>query len=186
MAMQCRNPEDEPRPVWPDAPRRCPERSLPSYRHVPGKTPHPVSDPNGHSFGNGTRLNVDPPWESCEAYRYGIDLYHQGYLWESHEAWEPLWRMFGRASVEGCVIQALIRNCAALLKAHMGNRRGTFRHSRAAFALLGSVLEQRGAGSRVLGLDVMDLMEQVDACYGEIWSGGNHLGPPLRLNLRHG
>jgi hypothetical protein len=180
------NAEDGPIPVWPDAPRLCPEQPMPPYRHVPGKTPHPVTDPNGHSFDNGPRLNIAPPWESCEAYRYGIDLYHQGYFWESHEAWEPLWRTFGRASVEGSVVQALIRNSAALLKSHMGNRRGTERHSRAAFVLLSIVLDQRGVGSRVLGLDVLDLMGQIDACYGEVWSGGNGLGAPPRLNLRHG
>jgi hypothetical protein len=131
-------------------------------------------------------LNADPPWETCEAYRYGIDLYHQGYFWEAHEAWELLWRAAGRESVEGEFVQALIRNSAALLKAHTGNQRGTFRHSRAAFLLLGGVLDQRGAGSRVLGMDVMDLMDQMDACYGEIWDGGNGLGAPPRLYLRHG
>ncbi|GMV94186.1 MAG: hypothetical protein AMXMBFR82_39640 [Candidatus Hydrogenedentota bacterium] len=171
-------------PLYEDAPRMCPVRALPPYRHVPGLTPHPVNDLRGHSYGGDALLGFGPPWESCEAFLYGIDLYHQGYLWESHEAWEPLWRALGRSSMEGCVVQALIRNSAALLKAHLENWRGTDRHSRAAFALLGTVLAQRGAGCRILRMDVMDFMDAMERCYGELWRGHYELGPPPRIVLR--
>ncbi len=69
-------------PVWPDAKRHLPEVAFPSYAYVPGKTPHPVRDPEGHMRGG----------EPVGGFLRGIDLYHAGYLWEAHEAWEGLWK----------------------------------------------------------------------------------------------
>ena len=162
----------EPPSIWPEALRLCPGRPLPPYRRLPGHTPHPCKHPQGHRFGVDTALNVNPPWATCEAYRYGIDLYHQGYLWESHEAWESLWRVAGRDTIEGRFIQALIRNSAALLKAHLGNRRGALTHSRAAHALLEQVAEEIGPGGTLLHVDVNDLLTSIGSCYRPLWEGG--------------
>lgn len=171
-------------PLHPNLPRMWPNRPLPPYRYVPGRTLHPSNDPSGHSYGGEAALAPQLPWESCEAFLFGIDLYHLGYLWESHEVWEPLWRVLGRSSLEGCLVQALIRNSAALLKAHVGNWRGADLHSRAASALLGTILAQQGVGSRVLRIDVTELMTALDRCYGELWQGKQSLGPPPRIDIR--
>ncbi len=184
-------PDKGPSPIWPDAPRLCSARPFPSYRHVPDRTPHPVTDSAGHQYGVTDSLATGRPWETCEAYRFGIDLYHHGFLWESHEAWEPLWRAAGRNTTEGCFVQALIRNSAALLKAHIGNRRGADRHSRAAFGLFSLVAERCGTQRRMLGVDVTDLMDQMDRCYGRLWqveAAGREivLGPAPRLVLHVG
>src|SRR5207253_3029830 len=61
----------------PDVPRLVPDEPLPPYAFVPGRCPHPVSDPAGHSF-NVPRERPAPPdpedWAACRPYLVGIDL----------------------------------------------------------------------------------------------------------------
>ncbi|MHC4938765.1 MAG: DUF309 domain-containing protein [Planctomycetota bacterium] len=89
----------ELKPVWADAPRRCPELRLPPVRFIPGVHPRPT--------------------ESFAGFDAGVDLYHQGYLWEAHEAWETEFK-----GPDGEFIQGLIQMAAMLLKSHMGNETG--------------------------------------------------------------
>ena len=93
---------DDLKPVWADAPRLAPDFELPSYRFIPGHRPRPEE-----------REYDDP-------YAAGVDLYHQGFLWEAHEAWEVVYKQGGdRARIQG-----LIQLAAMLLKAHVGNEAG--------------------------------------------------------------
>jgi len=87
-----------------EVPRFVPDQPLPPYSFVPGRFPHPVNDPQGHSFG------ADPPpaelldpdrWQICRAYLYGVDLFNHGYYWEAHESWEGLWLACGRTGRSG-------------------------------------------------------------------------------------
>jgi Domain of unknown function (DUF309) len=69
-------------------PRWLPQNSLPPYAYLPGKKPHPVRDPTGHSY------HVEPIPVAAEAslgsdaFLWGLDLFNHGYYWEAHEAWE--------------------------------------------------------------------------------------------------
>lgn len=110
--------------------------ALPSYRHVPGLTPHPVKAPEGHSYGGmqidlGSRVDELPiSWRDCEAYLLGVDLFNQGYFWESHEAWEEIWNAVGHQTLPGRMLQGMIQVAAALLRHHVGSvegGRGNFR-----------------------------------------------------------
>ena len=93
---------DELRPLWPDAPRRAPDLEFTPYRFIPGHHPRPEE------------RSYDDPFAA------GVDLYHQGYLWEAHEAWEAVYKSGGdRRHVQG-----LIQLAAMLLKAHIGNEAG--------------------------------------------------------------
>ncbi len=117
----------EPKPIWPEAPRYCPERPFPPYRFTPGFNPHPRQDPKGHAYGRTEeRPAYLPPerWQENKTYLFGVDLYHQGYLWESHEAWESLWHLTDKEGVEGQFLQGLIQNSAAQLKAHLQEYKG--------------------------------------------------------------
>jgi hypothetical protein len=96
---------DELTPVWPDAPRKAPGLRLPAYRYIPGRHPRPAE------------ATYDDPFAA------GVDLYHSGYLWEAHEAWEVVYRS-GR---DRAYVQGLIQMAAMLLKAHMGNEVGVAR-----------------------------------------------------------
>ena len=120
----------EPSPVWPDAPRYCPHRIFPAYRFTPGLNLHPRGQVGGHSYG---LLEEVPPylppnrWRENEVYLFGVDLYHYGYLWESHELWESLWHLTNKEEPEGQFLQGLIQNSAAKLKLHLNEFSGAQR-----------------------------------------------------------
>lgn len=105
------------------APPRYTDRPFPAYRFVPGRSPHPVRDPEGHSFNK-------PPvqlaafaagqWQTCDEYLYGIDLFNYGYWWEAHEALEAVWVAAGRQTETGLFIQGLILIAVAHLKLFQG------------------------------------------------------------------
>ena len=117
---------EQPQPFDLTWPRYCSQRLFPPYRHVPGVTPHPINDPEGHSYGleEAGDEPIPPPeaWRENEDYLYGVDLYNFAYWWEAHEAWEGLWheaeddyRLF---------LQGLIQVSASLIKYHTRQLRG--------------------------------------------------------------
>ena len=102
---------------------RYTHRPFPSYRFVPGRSPHPRRDPLGHSYGQPESKRRDcssERWFDCEDYLYGVDLYNFGYWWESHEVFEALWHGAGRSTMEGQFFRAVIQIAAANLKRAMG------------------------------------------------------------------
>ena len=115
-------------------PQRPPARysnlPLPSYRHVPGLTPHPVKDPRGHLYGqaqpeaSSSCRDLPASWAECVEYLYGVDLFNRAYLWEAHETWEMVWIAAGKTSDTAGFVQGLIQVSAALLRSHLGTPRG--------------------------------------------------------------
>ncbi len=108
-------------------PERYSQRPFPQYRHVPGRSPHPIRDPDGHSYDQDEpdlpSLN-DHPWQGCEHYLYGVDLFNAGYWWECHEVIEALWHAAGIGTPAGHVLQAVIQCAAAHLKTRTGQLAG--------------------------------------------------------------
>lgn len=138
-------------------PRYAPHRPLPPYAHVPGRTPHPVSHPQGHSFGQPEAAPppVDPqaPGQSA-AFLWGVDLFNHGYYWEAHETWEGLWRAAGRAGPTADFLKGLIKLAAAGVKAREGRPEGVRRHAQRAGALFQAARTALGAETaRYLGLE---------------------------------
>ena len=127
----------EPAPIWPDAPRLAPDRAFPGHRFVPGRTARPTGA-------------LEP------GFLFGIDLYHAGYLWEAHEAWEGVWK-----DSRDPLVQGLIQMAASLLKRHLGNERGA--RKLADRALLRLRLAAR-SGAHQRGLDLPLLIGQWEAC----------------------
>lgn len=110
--------------------RYCPDQPFPAYAYVPGRTPHPQRDADGH----GVQLEparivaVDPgAWRTSAAYCYGVDLFNAGYPWEAHEAWEDLWRAYPQGAAAAAVLAGLIKLAAAGVKARTGNAAGVAR-----------------------------------------------------------
>lgn len=130
---------------------RYTDRPFPPYRHLPGRTPHPVRDPDGHSYGLDEPrlpdLNV-ADWRTCEHYLFGIDLFNAGYWWECHEVLEGLWHASGIGSEASHVLQAVIQCAAAHLKAATGRPAGARR------LLDHATRHSRWAGEGCLGLDL--------------------------------
>jgi predicted metal-dependent hydrolase len=127
--------------------RYAPERELPPYTYVPGRAPHPVNDPRGHSFGMHPAPASPPDPDdarSCPEFLWGVDLFNHGYYWEAHEAWEAVWIAAGRTTPEARFVQALIKLAAAGVKAREGRPEGVRRHAARARELLAEVRTSLG------------------------------------------
>lgn len=122
-----------------NAGRLEPARPLPPYTYVPGRAPHPKSDPAGHAYGR-----EEPPLapfdparlEASPDFRYGVDLFHAGYYWEAHEVWESLWHAVGHEGPPADLLKGLIKLAAAGVKVLEGVPNGFARHARRAAELL--------------------------------------------------
>ncbi len=146
-------------------PRTVPDVPFPPYTYIPGRHPHPISDPDGHSFGQELPTPVPPAndtWQSSREYLYGIDLFNYGYYWEAHEVWESLWHACGRRGVIADFYKGLIKLAAAGVKAREGRPAGVQSHARRARELFECTKEE--AGPMLMGLAVGDL----DRCAAEI------------------
>jgi TDG/mug DNA glycosylase family protein len=142
--------------------RLAPDQPFPAYSYVPGRFPHPQSDPRGHSFGVKTQRPdpLDPDqWHRCRPYLYGIDLFNHGYYWEAHEVWEGLWHACGRTGKTACFLKGLIKLAAAGVKAREGIPQGVKNHAlRAADVFRQTADEIGGEDCRYLGLRLGDLI----------------------------
>lgn len=152
----------------PQVPRLVPDRPLPPYAYLPGRTPHPTRDPDGHSY-NAPPAGPEAPeparWRACEDYLWGIDLFNHGYYWEAHEAWEGLWHACGREGATATFLKALINFAAAGFKARWGNVRGMRANARTAASLFDASLRRIDAGgTRFMGLDVAALSRWAGEC----------------------
>jgi len=141
-------------------PRRYSRRPLPAYRYTPGGSdPHPVRHPAGHSYNRELpNQMLDPSrWQACETYLYAIDLFNEGFWWESHESLEALWQGSGPGSPVGRFLQGLIQLAAACLK-----RRADQTVPAAGLLARGSppVLD---AGDRFLGVETTQLVSEVES-----------------------
>src|SRR5882757_983674 len=97
-------------------PRLLPERSFPSYAYLPGRQPHPVRDPAGHSYRNAPVAVAAEASLGSDVFQWGIDLFNYGYYWEAHEAWEPLWQGASPGTARRLLFKALILLSAAGVK----------------------------------------------------------------------
>jgi hypothetical protein len=115
-----------------------PERSFPPYSYVPGKFPHPLSDPAGHSFGH-VKGKCDPltPENATRhgEYLWGIELFNHGYYWEAHETWEQAWHACGQKGPAADYLKGLIKLAAAGVKTREGRPEGVARHANRAWEL---------------------------------------------------
>lgn len=164
----------EPSPANPNWPRYS-SNPFPAYRFVPGNSPHPRRNPQGHSFGcpepNPTPCGPEE-WSQSEDYRFGIDLYNFAYWWECHEVFEGFWHAVGRKTEQGLFFQALIQLAAANLKRHT-------RHLRAAENLLRTSHRKfYGMPPFYMGIDIADLMNRLNAQIA------TEQAPPILLELR--
>jgi hypothetical protein len=142
-------------------PRFLPDVPPPPYAYVPGRFPHPVRDPAGHSFGRrpAPAAPLDPQyWRESRDYLLGFDLFNHGYYWEAHEAWEGLWRVAGRDSAVGELLQGLIKLAASGVKVREGRSVGTKGLAEGARDLFTSAQSRLPTQSSFLGLRFADLI----------------------------
>lgn len=144
--------------------RLLPLRRFPPYAYLPGhRFPHPVRDPEGHSYGQepltvGSGASLD-----TEAFRWGADLFNHGYYWEAHEAWEPLWQAVDRSEPLALLLKGLILLAATGVKIREGKEAAAVRHVRRAGALFRRVAMARGClFDTALGMPVATLADYIE------------------------
>lgn len=147
--------------------RLVPEKPFPPYSFVPGRAPHPKSDPTGHSFGvkdeKVAPLNPDH-WRESKPYLFGLDLFNAQFYWEAHEALEGLWHASGRRGIVADFLKGLIHLAAAGVKNLEERPEGVKSHANRAAELW------RGVGAEVyLGLCVDDLVRLADEVQAKGW-----------------
>ena len=136
--------------------RYRPDVEFPSYAYVPGRGPHPVSDPRGHSYGSGLSGIAAPDPENpagSPEFLQAIDLFNYGYYWEAHEVWEALWIACGRSGSTADFLKGLIKLAAAGVKAREGKPGGVRRHAERAAELFEQTARATGTHA-ILGLEV--------------------------------
>jgi hypothetical protein len=157
--------------------RLVPEKPLPPYAFVPGRFPHPASDPAGHCFGAPARVVVEADlleWQQCETYLYGLDLFNHEFYWESHVEFECLWLGCGRRGTTADFIKGLIKLAAAGVKYREGKPAGVQSHSCRAAHLWQAV---------ALGLETDNFLgfrlQELTAAAEAICQSGWPASPPL-------
>ena len=157
--------------------RRYSSRSLPAYRFVPGEAPHPTRDPQGHSFE--VPFPAHPgwrpeDWRQLEEWLWAVDLFNEGYWWESHEALEALWHAAGRTTAPARFVQSLVHLSAACLNRRRGHLDAAERQAARAVRGLRAGLDRSGA---FMGIDLERLIADVERSFA------GHEGPPIRIEL---
>lgn len=144
--------------------------AFPPYRFVPGRNPHPTAHPDGHSYhppGSPAPevTFVDAAnWRNSDDYLYGCDLYNHAYWWEAHEAWEGLWQLTDKKSVQGRFLQGLIQVSACHLKRYVAHGRGVERLLGSSVGYLKGVDREIG-GAEFMGLALAGFLESLQAYY---------------------
>jgi uncharacterized protein len=142
--------------------RLVPDVALPPYTYVPGRNPHPINDPEGHSYGAPHEVAgpVGPEnWATSRPYLFGIDLFNHGFYWEAHEVWEGLWHACGRSGTTADFLKGLIQMTAAGVKVRQGVPLGVANLGTGSAGLFQKVLDDLGPGrDRYLGLDLHGLL----------------------------
>ena len=141
--------------------RYWPRRPFPPYRYLPGINPHPRRDPRGHSYAAAPqpsrRLDWDPKaWPFLEDWLWGVDLFNALYLWEAHEAWEPLWLAKPKETSAELLIHGLIQVAAAILKIRLTAVDGAAALSRGGLEKIARAAKDQ---PRLLGLDLQRVVK---------------------------
>ncbi|TCU33089.1 DUF309 family protein family protein [Rhizobium azibense] len=143
--------------------RLLPQRSFPNYAYLPGRQPHPVRDPAGHSYHVEPLLVPTKASLDSEDFAWGQDLFNHGYYWEAHEAWEGLWQVAERGSAVRMLLKGLILISAAGVKIREGKHEAAQRHAGRAATLFRQLGTMQHCGfARALGISPAALADQAE------------------------
>jgi uncharacterized protein len=158
-----------------EPPRLLPDEPFPPYSYVPGRFPHPESDPAGHSFGAHRPITLPPgpdDWPTCRPYLRGLDLFNASFFWESHVEFEAVWMACGRRGTTADFFKGLIKLAAAGVKHLDGRPAGVKSHAAGAAKLWREVARSPGADRELfLGLRLPELIAMAEVIHQEGWPG---------------
>ena len=129
---------------------------LPNQRYLPGESNFPPEG-NFHSILSSldSEFNDVEKFQKSETYKYGIDLYNNGFWWETHEVFEKVWLKINRTSQPALLIQSIILLAAIKIKVHQEK-----------FSIIpnikkGILTKLPHLPNRYMNLDISHLIEQV-------------------------
>jgi uncharacterized protein len=134
--------------------------------HVPGRNHRPADESVSRIARKAPRPTDPQAWRDNEAYLAGLHLYANGFYWEAHEVWEPVWMNASPNSQERELTQGLIQLANAALKLKMAQP--------AAAARLAGIAEKHfreaalGAARIVMGVDLEVLVKRSNAFAGRL------------------
>ena len=89
------------------------------------------------------------------AWRYGKAFLQEGYFWEAHELFEPLWMACPPNSAEKLYVQSIIQSANAALKEKMGQGDAAAKINNHALALRTEA--QRRSPDTLFGISIVEL-----------------------------
>ncbi|MDQ0316466.1 DUF309 domain-containing protein [Amorphus orientalis] len=125
---------------------------LPSEPYVPGVTERPTASVVFEISEAAPAVTEPDRWREHEAWLAGFRLYGQGYFWETHEVWEPVWIGARPNSAERVMVQGLIQLANGCLKVKMGRPKAALRLMSVAQGCLDEAAN--GGRNRLMGLDL--------------------------------
>lgn len=141
---------------------RLTQQELPSYRFLPGITPHPFKDPQGHMYLQ-SEPNAKPiqtnQWQESQEYLYALDLLNHGFFWESHVWLEAIWNAHKRQGEIANLCKALIKIGAAGVKWRKNQTQAALGHLQRSKELIEIAFEQTDP---LIGLSYLQLNEVIE------------------------
>ena len=162
--------------------RLAPDRPFPPYAFVPGRFPHPVSDPAGH----GVSASARPCLARAPILRNGPRMKptSTGWIFSTPAStgrrveFESLWFACGRKGRVADFLKGLIKLAAAGVKHHDGKPPGVPSHADGAATLWREVAQALDVGQdHFLGLNVKRLVDLATLTGRQGWPDP----PPLLL-----
>ena len=138
-------------------------RPFPSSRLLPEIKPRPARSPRGHSASKPAAVVVEAlstdKWFENKTYLHGVDLYNYHYWWESHEAWENLWKKGHQDKLVSEFLKGLIKTSAAFIKWRLKVPRGVKLHYQGAMGHLRKVCAEHPV---YMGIDLLRHIERLE------------------------
>ncbi|PSL18699.1 DUF309 domain-containing protein [Shimia abyssi] len=126
----------------------------PPYAYVPGQT-----DRHSEDLFDRFEFGLDAI-ETSDRWQLALAFMHEGFFWEAHELFEPIWMSLPNGSADRALVQGLIQLANAGLKQRMGRNNAVARLSDLAKDLLQTALTgQRKAIPGMTREDVCRLWE---------------------------
>jgi len=164
--------------------RLLPTAELPEYTYIPGtETPHPIRDPNGHSYGRKGRTSkplTPENWSENRNYLMAIDYFNFGYYWEAHDEFDRLLRASDAESLAGRFLKGLVKMAAAGLKVREHSIHGVRRHAASAGEVFADVAAEAST-DHFCGLEFTMLQFAADRAAQLSYKKDLPVGKPIRV-----
>jgi len=128
----------------------------PSHAYIPGKTPRHAEDAFDHLRATATAAHDAGQLSKSDAFLVGLSYLRNGYYWEAHELFEPVWMALPDPSRERALVQGLIQIANGFLKLKMDRPKAASRLE----AIARSHVANAGTG-QVMGVAHQDVSEML-------------------------